>query len=188
MRNKLPARSAAVSADAGVRAHAGIVVRPFAREDIPGLLELMRELAAFEDYLKDFAVTEAALLERGFSACPQFGALVAVARSAAALVGMAVHYKIPYTYDLKPTLVLKELYVLPAWRGGRIGAALMQALARRALQDGCGRIKWDVLSGNTSAECFYTALGGQRVRKWVPYSMDEEGMRHLAKGVAMTSP
>ncbi|MBD8593400.1 MULTISPECIES: hypothetical protein [unclassified Pseudomonas] len=44
----------------------GSAVRAAAATDVPVLIELMRALAAFEDYLDDFRVDEQSLLARAF--------------------------------------------------------------------------------------------------------------------------
>ena len=101
------------------------IVRPFAAEDAPGLLGLMRELAVFEGYIDDFRVTEADLLSFGLGPQVRFGALVAADTTSGRLLGMAVHYVIPWTYDMRPTLVLKELFVAQDARGSGVGHGLM---------------------------------------------------------------
>ncbi|QPQ54807.1 GNAT family N-acetyltransferase [Allosphingosinicella flava] len=155
-----------------------ITVRPFARDDVPQLLALMRELALFEDYIDAFAVTEADILAHGLGPSPCFGAFVALWNDA--VIGTAVHHVIPWTYDLKPTLVLKELYVAAPYRGCGAGRALMGALAREARRIGAARIVWGVLNGNRRAEHFYARLGGRPDRKFAPWSLDAAAIAALA--------
>ncbi len=45
-------------------------IRKAAKSDISNLLPLMRELAEFEKYANDFAVTEELLREQGFRRSP----------------------------------------------------------------------------------------------------------------------
>jgi GNAT superfamily N-acetyltransferase len=101
-------------------------VRPFQAADAPQLLELMQDLAAFEGYGGQFAVTARELVVHGLVGA-RFGAFVA-AEPGHRLLGMAVHYRIPWTYDLKPTLVMKELFVAERARGRGVGRALMAAV------------------------------------------------------------
>jgi GNAT superfamily N-acetyltransferase len=157
-----------------------IRIRGALRQDIPELLRLMRALARFEGYAAEFAVTRHDLEERGFGAQPQFFARVAEEEDGT-LAGMAVCQVIPYTYDLRPTLVLKELYVDETRRALGIGERLMADVARQALHLGCGRLRWDVLRGNRAAERFYTRLGGRRERRWIAYRMDQSGLEALTQ-------
>ncbi|MBZ7922349.1 hypothetical protein [Ensifer adhaerens] len=84
-----------------------LTIRPFEHRDVADVLRLMRGLAVFEGYIDKFCVTEADLVGHGLGANPRFGVLVAERGGRA--VGIAVYYVIPWTYDLKPTLVVKEL-------------------------------------------------------------------------------
>ncbi|MES2819567.1 MAG: GNAT family N-acetyltransferase [Pseudomonadota bacterium] len=138
--------------------------------DVPALLMLMRELASFEDYLQHFAVDESALLERAFG--PQAQCQVFVAASVDGLCGYAVVLEIPFTYDLRPRVVLKELYVAPQARGTGLGTSLLREVARWSSSRGAGQLSWLVLKGNRRAETFYRRLGGVPDSKWIAYEMD----------------
>ncbi len=143
-----------------------LTIRPFEHRDV---LRLMRGLAVFEGYIDKFCVTEADLVEHGFSAAPRFGVLVAERGGRA--VGIAVHYVIPWTYDLKPTLVLKELFVDETARSLGAGAALIDGLKRHAANIGAPRINWTVLATNETAKHFYRREGGSHDATWEPWTM-----------------
>lgn len=141
-------------------------VRPALGTDAAGLLQLMRELAAFEGYLAEFCVTVEDLLVRGLDTeRPQFRAYVA-ATPAGALLGYAVLVEVIFTYDLRPDWRLKELYVTATARQLGIGKALMETLIADARQHGCGRLKWDVLPGNENARQFYRRFDGKPDTGW----------------------
>lgn len=154
-------------------------IRAFQKQDIPQLLELMKALAVFEGYIDQFAVTEQSLEDYGLGDNPRFGVLVAPHRSGR-LLGMAVHYTIPWTFDLKPTLILKELYVSDQARGSGVGQALIRALAAEAKRVGAPRIKWTVLDSNIPAQKFYSALGGCCDQEWQSWYLDEAAIAALA--------
>ena len=139
----------------------------------------MRELAAFEGYLDEFALDEPALLERAFG--PQAQCQVFVTESAGGLCGYAVVLEIAFTYDLRPRGVLKELYVLPRARGTGLGATLLREVARWTAGRGAGRLSWTVLKGNRRAESFYQGLGGRPDSKWIAYEMDAAHLATLAE-------
>lgn len=135
--------------------------------DATPLLRLMRELARFEGYLEQFRVSADDLLARGLHGGhdAQFTALVA-ADDAGALAGYAVVYRVPFTYDLRPNLMLKELYVDAGARGQGIGHALMASVIALGRSSGCARLKWDVLTTNAAAKTFYCQLGGAPDQRW----------------------
>lgn len=154
-----------------------VCVRTAREQDIPALLELMRELAVFEDYLAQFSVDAAALRERAFGATSQ--CQVFVAEASGTLLGYAVALLIPFTYDLRPTCRLKELYLQPGQRSQGLGQRLLSSVANWALSQGAGRLQWDVLAGNSRAEAFYQRLGGRPVSKWLAYEMPTQAMQQL---------
>lgn len=139
----------------------------------------MRALAEFEGYLDDFRVDENNLIARAFGPIPQ--CQVFVAPSSGHVTGYAVVLEIPFTYDLRPTVVLKELYIAEDSRGKGLGKSLMHAVAEWACMRGAGRLKWDVLVGNQLATRFYEQLGASRDEKWLAYQMDCHCLERLAK-------
>ena len=96
-------------------------VRLAVPEDTDCLLELMKGLARYEDYIDQFAVTRESILEHGFGDERLFTAFVAEHDDE--LVGMAVTYPIHWTYTLRPKLVLKELFVVEGARSMGVGKA-----------------------------------------------------------------
>ena len=157
-----------------------MLIRTATETDVPALLALMRELAALEDCLAEFAVDEEALVQRAFGPAAQCRIFVADADGE--LHGYAVALLVPFTYDLRPTMRLKELYVTAHWRSQNLGRQLLGALAQWGLEQGAGRLHWDVLAGNSRAEAFYQRLGGRRVEKWIAYEMDDAALQALAGG------
>lgn len=161
---------------------AAVTVRAFAVADVPELLELMRGLARFEGYLDRFCVTEATLIEHGLGAQPRFGAFVAELAGAQdwRLAGMAVTYVIPWTFDLRPTLVMKELFVRDEARGQQVGAALLRAVAARAAEIDAPRVIWTVLSENRRAQAFYRSHGAEHDSDWQNWHLDEAAIRRVS--------
>ncbi|MDH0141468.1 GNAT family N-acetyltransferase [Aquipseudomonas alcaligenes] len=157
-----------------------MLIRQACAADVPQLLALMRELAAFEDYLAQFAVDEQALRQRAFGPAAQ--CQVYVAEAEGELLGYALALLIPFTYDLRPTARLKELHVRPAQRSSGLGRQSLVELANWAIEQGAGRLHWAVLSGNARAESFYQRLGGRPVQKWIAYEMDDAALQRLARG------
>ena len=115
-------------------------IRKAAKSDISNLLPSMRELAEFEKYANDFAVTEELLREQGFRhSPPDFHCLIA--KDGRDSVGFLVYYFVPFTYRAKPNLIVKELYIADGYRGRGVGKLLMKAVTKEAAQADCGMIK-----------------------------------------------
>ena len=139
-------------------------VRQAVPEDTDSLLELMKGLARYEDYIDQFAVTRESILEHGFGDERLFTAFVAEHEDD--LVGMAVTYPSHWTYTLRPKLVLKELFVAEAARNMGVGKALMASVTAHARSMGASEVIWTVMTGNADAESFYRSLGGLPDLKW----------------------
>jgi ribosomal protein S18 acetylase RimI-like enzyme len=142
------------------------MIRRAVATDAPQLLSLMRGLAQFEGYDDRFAVTVDALLERGFSSqrAPEFFAWVAEVDGK--LLGYAVIYVISFTFDLRPTLVLKELFIDSAARGRNLGHGLMQAVIEHGRSMNARLIRWQVLPSNEPAKGFYRQHGASVDADW----------------------
>jgi GNAT superfamily N-acetyltransferase len=156
-----------------------LAIRKAVESDIPSLLPLMRELAEFEKYSKDFVITEEVLREQGFRRSPpDFYCLIAEEDSA--LVGFLVYYFVPFTYRAKPNLIIKELYISDPRRSRGIGKELMKAVAREAQEAGCGMIKWWVAKWNERGMDFYRRLGATIDTEWHEFQLSERAFRDLA--------
>ena len=144
-------------------------VRLAERGDVDRLLELMRGLARFEEHIDRFAVTRESVLEHGFGDARLFTAFVAEQDDD--LVGMAVVYTIPWTYTLRPKVVLKELFVEEAARNMGAGRALMAAVISHAKSIGAADLIWTVMAGNSAAEGFYRSLSASPDHKWNSWAL-----------------
>jgi GNAT superfamily N-acetyltransferase len=144
-----------------------LVVRRALPGDAEALLELMAGLARFEGYEAQFRVSTSDLAERGLAptGAAEFVAFVAERRKGD-LLGYAVVVETPFTFDLRPTLTLKELYVRASARGAGIGRALFERVVAQARERGAGRLKWDVLPNNEPARAFYRSAGGTPDTGW----------------------
>nr|HPI97703.1 GNAT family N-acetyltransferase [Synergistales bacterium] len=76
-------------------------------------------------------------------------------------VGFALYFHNFSTLQGKPGLYLEDLYIRPEMRGKGMGKALLQYLARLALERNCGRFEWVVLTYNKPAIDFYRSIGAR---------------------------
>ncbi|MEQ9142920.1 MAG: GNAT family N-acetyltransferase [Parvibaculaceae bacterium] len=141
-------------------------VRAFREEDASRLLALMRGLAEFEGYIDDFAVCESDLIANGLGENQSFQAFVVPSATGTQLLGMAVTYIIPWTYDLRPVVVLKELFVRKEARQHQIGRALFERVVDLAKARNASKVQWTVLRGNDAAINFYQTQGARPDDVW----------------------
>ena len=139
-------------------------LRSATRDDSALILSLIRELAEFEKLLHEVQATEQTLSEHLFGTQPRAEVLIADVDGQTA--GFALYFHNFSTFLGKPGLYLEDLYIRPAFRGRGYGRRIMQALARIAVDRGCGRFEWWVLDWNHPAVEFYRSLGAEAMSDW----------------------
>jgi GNAT superfamily N-acetyltransferase len=153
-------------------------IRPISSADVPLIAQLIRELAEFEKAPEEAVVTEEDLLRDGFCDHPKFRALVAEWEDQPA--GFALFFYNYSTWQGKHGLYLEDLFVRPAFRGRGIGKALLLHLAKRAVNEGCGRFQWQVLDWNSPAIKFYESLGATTMTEWLTMRVSGDSLKNLA--------
>jgi GNAT superfamily N-acetyltransferase len=153
-------------------------IEPARPADVPLLLAMIRELAAYEKALDEVVATEEELADGLFGEPP--GAEALVARLGGEPVGFALYFTNFSTWLGRRGLYLEDLYVRPAARGRGVGRALLAALARVATQRGCRRLEWWVLDWNQPAIGFYRSLGARAMDDWTVYRLTGEPLARLA--------
>ena len=146
-------------------------------EDVPVLVELIRSLAEYERQPQD-CFADAALLA-GHLFGPRPYCEVILAESAGAAVGFALFFHNYSTWLTKPGLYLEDLFVRPEARGWGVGRALLTRLAQIAVERGCGRMEWSVLTWNEPAIGFYRKLGAVPMDGWQVYRLAGEALERL---------
>ncbi len=173
-------------------------IRPATPTDVPTILRFIRELADFERALDQVQATEADLLRDGFSLAPdghtpldpaprpRFRALIAdwheTPASPAQPAGLALFFESYSTWVGHHGIRLEDIYVTPALRGHGIGRALLTALAGIAVDEGCTRLEWDVLTWNEPALSFYARIGAAMQDEWRIMRVSGQALHTLAKG------
>jgi GNAT superfamily N-acetyltransferase len=154
-----------------------ITIRDARRDDVPLILRFIRELADYERLTHEVVATEDALAATLFGAQP--GAEVLIARLDDAPAGFALFFPNYSTFLARPGIYLEDLYVTPSLRGRGVGLALLAAVARRAVERGCGRLEWSVLDWNEPALGFYRKLGAQPMAEWTVQRLTGDALSAL---------
>ena len=157
----------------------GLRVRPGTVRDIRTILSMIRALAEYERLATSVRATPARIRQDGFGRRPYFETLICQEGKNA--VGFALYFFTYSTFLGRPTLYVEDLFVLPALRGKGAGKALLGALARIAVQRGCGRMEWTVLDWNARAIKFYKRLGTSLRKEWILTRLTGSALRRLAR-------
>ena len=154
--------------------------------DLPQVLALIQELAAYERAPDAVTNTLDAMRRDGFGPAPIFGFFV-LEDPAGVLTGLALYYTAYSTWKGR-MLYLEDLVVTEAARRGGFGRRLFEAVVAEARATGAVRLKWQVLNWNEPAIIFYKKLGANIEDEWLNGNLDEaqlNGYRAAAEAVAV---
>ena len=152
-------------------------IRPAVASDVPVLLQLVHELAAYEREPDAVEATEPMLHAALFGADAVAAAHVAVLDGE--VVGFALWYVTFSTWKGLPGLWLEDLFVRPSARGTGLGKQLLQTLAAVCVERGYPRLEWWVLDWNEPAIGFYKRLGAAPQEEWTTFRVDGAALEAL---------
>jgi GNAT superfamily N-acetyltransferase len=158
-----------------------LTIRNASPADASLILDFIRALAKYEREPDAVVATEQDLLRDGFGPDPKYRCIIAEWNGKPA--GFAFFFFNYSTWLGKPGLYLEDLFVLPEMRGKGIGKALLQKLARIAVEENCYGMRWQVLEWNEPALRFYDALGAKIMDEWETMRLMEPALSRLA-GIA----
>ncbi len=150
--------------------------------DVPEILALVRELAAYEKEPDAAVATEADLLRDGFGPEPYFRCTMAEWKGEVA--GFALYFFQYSTWEGRPSLYLEDLFVRPRLRKHGIGTALFRHLAKVAVARNCTRLQWECLDWNQPALDFYESTGAEVMREWLNLRISGNALNTLAAAPA----
>ena len=154
-----------------------ITIRPAGRDDVPLVLQFIRDLARYERLEHEVCASEAELAEALFG--ERRYAEVVFACSGGAPVGFALFFHNFSTFKGRPGIYLEDLYVAPQMRGKGIGRKLLERLARTALERRCARLEWAVLDWNEPSIAFYESLGAVPLDEWRTFRLTGAALERL---------
>lgn len=155
-------------------------IRPATPQDVPLILQFIRDLAEFEREPDAVKATEAMLHDALYG--PTAVAEAVIAEIEGKPMGFALFFRNFSTWTGKTGLYLEDLYVTPEARGAGVGTALLRHLAKIAHDRGYGRFEWAVLDWNQPAIDFYEKMGAQAMDEWRIRRVTGEALVRLAAG------
>ncbi len=162
------------------------MITPLSRNEVPDLLELIRELAQFEKLEHELQATVGILENSFLGSQPVAGAFLA--RCDGKLAGYAIYFFTFSSFIGRAGIWLEDLYVRPEFRKRGLGLALMKAVAQVGVERNCGRFEWTALDWNENALKFYDKLGARRMGEWTTLRMNSKQMRELAAATEKFTP
>ena len=150
-------------------------IRKATKNDMPRVLELIKELATFEKEPDAVIVTVEQLQKDGFSGHPDFTCFVA--ETDKQVEGIALVFQ-RYSTWKGNALHLEDLIVNKEMRGSGMGTALLDRVVEYGAEKGFKRISWEVLDWNTPAINFYNQKGATVMEEWKVVHLNEEGIKN----------
>ena len=153
-------------------------IREGTKQDLPRVLELIKELAEYEKARHEVINTEEQLLKDGFGPDPVYGFFVA--ENERGVVGVSLYYWRYSTWKGK-RLYLEDIIVTEKERGSGIGELLFDRTMRKSLEENCSGMMWQVLEWNEPAINFYKKYGAKLDDEWTNCSLDRTDIEALTK-------
>jgi GNAT superfamily N-acetyltransferase len=146
------------------------IIRQGTKADLPRALDLIRELAEFENASHEVSNTIQKMEEDGFGENPIFGFFVA--ENERGIVGLSLYYFRYSTWKGK-RLYLEDIIVTEKERGSGLGKKLFDRTMKKCLEAGCTGMMWQVLDWNEPAINFYKKYQAKLDNEWVNCHLEE---------------
>ncbi|XP_054851196.1 thialysine N-epsilon-acetyltransferase-like [Eublepharis macularius] len=165
------------------------VVRSCAPKDLQDIMRLIKEIAViYRVPLNEIRTSVEELKDAGFGKQPRFECFVAEvppqqrSKEGHTLIGYVLSV---YTYSTwrGRNLYMDNLYVMPEFRGRRIGKMLMERAAQAAWQQGCAQLRMHVSSEKPENLRFLGKNGGKDLTiedGWNLFRFQETELRGMA--------
>jgi GNAT superfamily N-acetyltransferase len=146
-------------------------------DDVPIILNFIKELAAYEKLSNEVAATEELLKDSLFV---RKAAEVIIGELNGKPVSFALFFHNFSTFLGKPGIYLEDLYVKSELRGKGLGRLMLSFLAKLAIKRDCGRLEWSCLDWNEPSVEFYKQLGAVPMEEWTVFRVCDQALIGLA--------
>lgn len=141
-----------------------VSLRSARAEDMARVLELIKELAIYENAEEQVENTVDQLIEDGFGTQPKFECIVA--EDELEIIGFALFYT-SYSTWKGTCLYLEDLLVTEEKRRTGAGSMLFEKVLSIAKERGAKRFEWQVLDWNEPAINFYKKYNADLDPEWI---------------------
>ena len=136
-----------------------ISIRKITEQDLPDIVQMLRDFAEFEDLSRYCEVSEERLHAAMFASDGFVEGLIALDGSTA--IAYALFYPNFSSFRGELGLYLEDIYITAAYRRHNLGERLLREIARIANSRGLTRIDFQVLEWNEPAVKFYLKHGAE---------------------------
>lgn len=147
-------------------------------EDLPRVLELIKELALYEKAPEQVTNTLDMMEEDGFGSSPVFGFFVCEKNGNQEIIGIAIYYYRYSTWKGK-RMYLEDIVVTEPERGRGAGKLLFDRVMAKSLEENCTGMMWQVLDWNEPAINFYKKYGASLESGWLNAHLQDYEIKKL---------
>lgn len=151
-------------------------IRKGTTEDLPRVLELIKELATYEKAPLEVENNVEEMIHDGFGPNPIYFLLVAEENNT--IVGIAIYY-IKYSTWKGKCIFLEDIIVTESERGKGTGAKLFEEVIEISKNMKVRRMEWQVLDWNEPALNFYKKYNANLDPEWINGKLTYEQLQNF---------
>ena len=148
-----------------------IAIRKGEKKDLPDVLNLIKELAEYENSLQEVSITLKDLERDGFGSRPWYWFLVAENNNQ--IIGLSFYW-IRYSTWKGKFLFLEDFVVKEEYRRLGVGSKLFEATIRICKELDVNGMCWQVLDWNTPAIDFYKKYNAEISNSWLNGKLEKK--------------
>jgi len=155
-----------------------MTIREANENDIPRILQFVRELALYEKLESEVVATPEQMHLWLFE---KKKASVLFCCNDGLEIGFALYFYNFSTWKGCCGLYIEDLYIQKEYRGRGFGKALITEIAQLANKEGCARVEWACLDWNQSSIDFYKSLGARPQKDWSVFRLTGPSLEAFSK-------
>jgi len=151
----------------------GLKFKIATEQDIPVILDFIKQIAIYEKMLDKVSATEESLKESIFDNNRAEALLIEFNNE---VIGYIIYFFNFSTFVGREGLYLEDLYIKPEYRGNGIGKKSFKLLVNIAKENKCERLEWTCLDWNEPSLKFYKSIGAKQMNEWIIHRLDKEAI------------
>ena len=155
-----------------------LIIREAKEKDIGVILNLIKEIAEYENMSDEVIATEETLRESIFKNNRANALILEVDNKE---IGYCIYFYNFSTFIGRSGLYIEDIFIRKEYRGNGFGSQIFKFLAKKAKDEGLKRMEWSCLDWNEPSIKFYKSLGAVPMDEWTVYRLTEDKINELAE-------
>lgn len=155
-----------------------LVFKTATEEDVPVILDFIKQIATYEKMLDKVTATEESLKETIFDNNRAEALLIELDNQ---VIGYIVYFFNYSTFIGREGIFIEDLYIKPEYRGQGIGKKCFEYIVHIAKEHKCERVEWTCLDWNEPSLKFYKTIGAKQKNEWIIHRLDKEAIDRISE-------